>query len=325
MIQRDNKGKFQSAGDLTGQRNRMLTVIKLSNEQDKYGRRLWECLCDCGNTKLITTGEWNGKKIKSCGCLHRKNSRELLIKLNNSRPPNWHPTNWIDLTGLKFGRLTATEYLGHGKWLCQCSCGQTVIVLSYNLRSNNTKSCGCYKKEINKRPKNGKTAKGKTRRPKHDLRGQIFTRLTAVAYLGWSKWLCQCSCGQTRIVQTNHLRSKAVKSCGCLKHEPSNRRLKLVGLKFSRLLVIKSLGIHKTGQQTWLCLCECGEHVEVKGANLTSRVTKSCGCLQRDNRKIGKLGIWEDVDETADVFFTAAQLRAMKMDAIYREDLKDAS
>ena len=32
-------------------------------------------------------------------------------------------------------------------WLCQCDCGNTKVVLGYNLRSNKTISCGCYKSE----------------------------------------------------------------------------------------------------------------------------------------------------------------------------------
>lgn len=57
----------------------------------------------------------------------------------------------VDLTGQVFGRLTVLE-LDHVKrstrnWKCQCSCGNTVSVREYNLKSGNTKSCGCTRKE----------------------------------------------------------------------------------------------------------------------------------------------------------------------------------
>lgn len=53
----------------------------------------------------------------------------------------------IDLTGQKFGRLLvlsrASNKGNHTRWSCQCECGNTTIVQSNNLKSSNTKSCGC--------------------------------------------------------------------------------------------------------------------------------------------------------------------------------------
>ena len=60
---------------------------------------------------------------------------------------------FVDLTGQKFGRLTAL-YRGekvkdgnHVKWYCVCECGNYCWVGSNELKSGNTKSCGCLKKE----------------------------------------------------------------------------------------------------------------------------------------------------------------------------------
>lgn len=58
----------------------------------------------------------------------------------------------IDLTGQKFGRLTAVECVGsnerHSKvWLCVCSCGNTKIVDGNSLRMGRTRSCGCLDRE----------------------------------------------------------------------------------------------------------------------------------------------------------------------------------
>lgn len=62
-----------------------------------------------------------------------------------------------DLTGQRFGRLTVVEraedhIMPSGyravKWLCQCDCGNTTVILSKNLiKKNGTKSCGCFAKE----------------------------------------------------------------------------------------------------------------------------------------------------------------------------------
>lgn len=59
----------------------------------------------------------------------------------------------IDLTGQIFGRLKVLELTnerrrGYACWKCLCECGETVIVNGSDLRSNSTKSCGCYQREF---------------------------------------------------------------------------------------------------------------------------------------------------------------------------------
>lgn len=49
----------------------------------------------------------------------------------------------IDLTGRRFERLIALEYLGRSKWKCLCDCGRTKSVDAYHLRSGAILSCGC--------------------------------------------------------------------------------------------------------------------------------------------------------------------------------------
>ena len=56
--------------------------------------------------------------------------------------------NFIDLTGLKFGRLTVIRKAenpseAHIKWLCECECGNFITTRGTSLRSGITKSCGC--------------------------------------------------------------------------------------------------------------------------------------------------------------------------------------
>ena len=59
----------------------------------------------------------------------------------------------IDLTGKKFGRLTAVKKVGRNKqgnaiWECACDCGGTCTVRSIDLRNGNTNSCGCYRSKL---------------------------------------------------------------------------------------------------------------------------------------------------------------------------------
>ena len=54
-----------------------------------------------------------------------------------------------NLTGYKFGRLTVREWHGKNKqqsnmWLCECECGNKVVVRTADLNNGHTKSCGCF-------------------------------------------------------------------------------------------------------------------------------------------------------------------------------------
>lgn len=62
--------------------------------------------------------------------------------------------------------------------------------------------------------------------------GRVFGRLTVKAFIGGNyrhdgskRYLCTCSCGNTKDVSWNSLRSGSTKSCGCLAAENMNRLL----------------------------------------------------------------------------------------------------
>lgn len=48
----------------------------------------------------------------------------------------------IALSGVRFGKLTANVYAGHGVWSCTCDCGAVVEIRTGHLRAGR-KSCGC--------------------------------------------------------------------------------------------------------------------------------------------------------------------------------------
>jgi predicted small secreted protein/transposase len=61
---------------------------------------------------------------------------------------------FIDLTGQIFGKLTVIKQYDdrirkQRAWICKCNCGNSkeIIVTSGDLKSGNTKSCGCTRKE----------------------------------------------------------------------------------------------------------------------------------------------------------------------------------
>ena len=63
-----------------------------------------------------------------------------------------------------------------------------------------------------------------------------------------------------------------------------SKRLELTGKIYGRLTVIRFAYV-KNKATYWICRCECGNDVIVKGANLNSGNSKSCGCLEVENRQ----------------------------------------
>lgn len=57
----------------------------------------------------------------------------------------------IDLTGMRFGRLTVVSKTrsksGRVAWKCKCDCGNESIPLTTDLIKNRIQSCGCYHKD----------------------------------------------------------------------------------------------------------------------------------------------------------------------------------
>lgn len=119
--------------DLTGQKFNRLTAIAPTNLR-QGSQIVWEWLCDCGKTCYIGGYSVRSGHTKTCGCY---------IGCY---------TNYDDLTGKRFGQLTAISPYDtqnkHKRWQCQCDCGTMAIVSLTHLNSGHTKSCGCITDSI---------------------------------------------------------------------------------------------------------------------------------------------------------------------------------
>jgi len=65
----------------------------------------------------------------------------------------------------------------------------------------------------------------------------------------------------------------------------------LLNKKFEKLTVIKFMGLDNNRKALWLCRCDCEDKTEliIRGSDLLSCHTKSCGCLQKEVvKKIGE-------------------------------------
>lgn len=145
-----------------------------------------------------------------------------------------------------------------------------------------------------------------------DLTGMKFGRLTVLrldekqSTPSGKYWVCKCDCGNIKTVSGDSLKKPegakgSCKSCGCLKRELIKERhtKDLTGQRFGRLVVIKQVEKPEGRKQKgvyWLCQCDCGNTCIVKGRQLISGNTRSCGCLGYENmleqgKKLGKWNI----------------------------------
>lgn len=126
------------AEDLTGKVYGYLTVLHRTSSQK--GRVCWLCRCRCGKEKAVSARDLKSGHVKSCGCMQYE-----------------HGHNRVDLSGQRFGKLTAlypTEKRdGRGSviWHCKCDCGSVIDIPYAELVYGNYKSCGCMKKENQKK------------------------------------------------------------------------------------------------------------------------------------------------------------------------------
>lgn len=107
-------------------------VVTGGPHRNARGNWAWICLCDCGGTTEARTEALTGGNKTSCGCMCNRARYEV---------------------GNRYGRLTVIRYAGHDqhngpKWLCRCDCGRDAVVLGTLLRSGQTISCGCYRREV---------------------------------------------------------------------------------------------------------------------------------------------------------------------------------
>ena len=68
-----------------------------------------------------------------------------------------------------------------------------------------------------------------------------------------------------------------------------SKMIDLTGQKFGRLTVVDRACNDAKAQACWICKCECGEYSVVRGADLRSGNTKSCGCLNAEKLKAGNV------------------------------------
>lgn len=192
-----------TAPDITGMRSGMVVAVERTNEKRKSAF-LWRCRCDCGKEFLTEGYKISSQKIQSCGC--QRNVKKIK-----------------DLTGMRFGRLTAVrrldEKIGSSfAWECRCDCGNTVTASVNALMMGRNTSCGCARTE-------------RLKSYAKDITNQRFGRLVALyptdkRLFDSVLWHCKCDCGNEIDLPLTSLVSGNSRSCGCMQKEYAKTELR---------------------------------------------------------------------------------------------------
>lgn len=122
--------------DLRGTTKGLLTYVGEAPVRNENRWIYVDCACGKKNHEMPAASYLD--KTVSCGCLQVRTSGRKVK----------------DLTGKQFGKLTVAKQVEGERgapirWLCNCECGGTKVVLGNNLTSKTgTRSCGCLSREV---------------------------------------------------------------------------------------------------------------------------------------------------------------------------------
>lgn len=171
---------------LQGSKFNHWTVVSLDSRDSNYVRH-WQCVCVCGNKRIVAESALKRGESKSCGCRKKEGRAE-------------------DLTGNTYNNWTVlyrSERNSYVYWFCRCACGKIKEVRASHLKGGTSANCGCSKKP-------------------EELIGRRFDRLLALEKKeenGREYWKCLCDCGNISYPRRDGLISGNQRSCGCLHRE----------------------------------------------------------------------------------------------------------
>lgn len=116
---------------------------------------------------------------------------------------------------------------------------------------------------------------------KFDLTNKTFGKLKVKAYNSKKPgtWICECTCGNTKIVRGSALRRSSTKSCGCGWSGRTDRTGTVInGITFVKKLNKKAVSKYRASF-LWKLKCFCGNYFISRASQvIQKRYKHSCGC-----------------------------------------------
>jgi len=158
-----------------------LTIIEEA-EPARWGERhvyrRFKCLCVCGQVRIIRLSCLRRGESASCGCL----ARERMASHAETCKVKFIPKTRVGKLLLLWELEPAKTKHGQGRMImCRCDCGTEKALPFQQLRSGQTKSCGCLRSEA-----------CKERSTTHGMKGSSTYRI-------WNSMKARCKpCGASR-------------------------------------------------------------------------------------------------------------------------------
>lgn len=200
------RGVIMKRIDIVGQKFGYLLCLEMLYNYNSRHETFCKCVCDCGN---VVYKNANGLRRKSaypkhCGCMTSTYKKDQNAK---SR---------IDLTGQRYGRLVVREMIFEQSKqtmvVCDCDCGKTIISYASYIKSGDTMSCGCLKKE------RASESNTKDFTDYVSNYGVKMLRRDHKNQNGVWMWVCECGiCGKEFVALPAKVQSCHTTSCGCVR------------------------------------------------------------------------------------------------------------
>ncbi len=170
-----------------------------------------------------------------------------------------------DITGQKFGRLTAIKFSHRQNrrtfWIFKCDCGTERTMRRDGVTQGATKSCGCAKHK---------------RKDVFNLHPKYLTPIKHISGHsdGDQTWTFKCICQKEINLKLSEVLKYRNKSCGCQIKD-------IVNHKFNKLTLIRFIEKRKH-RDFWECRCDCGNICTKSIEQIKCNKVKSCGCLTKE-------------------------------------------
>jgi hypothetical protein len=121
--------------ELVGKRFGRLQVLARA-ENNKEGRSMWNCVCDCGNESIVMGKHLVNGDTQSCGCLMRERVGVINLKHGQTRTGDswktWRTWSRIKARCLNPKNPAYRDYGGRGIKVCERWLGKDGFINFYN-------------------------------------------------------------------------------------------------------------------------------------------------------------------------------------------------
>lgn len=97
-------------------------------------------------------------------------------------------------------------------------------------------------------------------------------------------WECECVCGNVVSIRAPMLiRGQKFCSKQCPEYQ-NHARIDITGQRYGRLIALERVRMDGDGKAVWKFKCDCDKDTETTADRVIQKITRSCGCLEIENR-----------------------------------------